>query len=165
MFPLGQRRVYAVETAPLAALAHRLRELVETTEAHEGERDVIARYRAATDCALEPRAGGRAVLEYRDAEGRYRSEGQVHAAKKPEHLTFDLDDLEKTGEGDILVNSSASIPGSRPAGPPVPHDLPRITGNGQRLFDDGLPPTKWPLTNQETGELGETTMTNDREHR
>lgn len=150
VFPLGQRRVYAVETAPLAALARRLRELVETTEAHEGERDVIARYRAAieaesavadrdrwadgrtmsfervlaaprdvvwrhwvdpdllaswwappsmtvTDCALEPRAGGHAVLEYRDAEGRYRSEGQVHAAKEPERLVFDLSVLDAAG--------------------------------------------------------------------
>src|SRR3954447_6733339 len=42
--PLGQRRVYAVETAPLVALERRLRKLVETTEAHEGERDVVARY-------------------------------------------------------------------------------------------------------------------------
>lgn len=148
--PLGQRRVYAVETAPLAALARRLRELVETTEAHEGERDVIERYRAAieadsavadrerwadgrtssfervlaaprdvvwrhwvdpdllaswwappsmtvTDCVLEPRAGGRAVLEYRDAEGRYRSEGQVHTAKEPERLVFDLSVFDAAG--------------------------------------------------------------------
>lgn len=49
VFPLGQRRVYAVETAPLAALVDRLRELVETAEAHDGERDVIARYRAAIE--------------------------------------------------------------------------------------------------------------------
>ncbi|NED97719.1 metalloregulator ArsR/SmtB family transcription factor [Phytoactinopolyspora alkaliphila] len=150
VFPLGQRRVYAVETAPLVALARRLQELIEATEAHEGERDVIARYRAAieadskvadrdrwadgrtssfervlaappeavwrywvdpdllaawwvppsmtvTDCTLEPRAGGRAVLEYRDAEGRYRSEGQVHAAQEPAHLTFDLSVLDATG--------------------------------------------------------------------
>ncbi|WP_116046693.1 metalloregulator ArsR/SmtB family transcription factor [Amycolatopsis palatopharyngis] len=150
VFPLGQRRVYAVETGPLAALARRLRELVETAEAHAGERDVIARYRAAieaesavadrerwadgrtfsferllaaprdvvwrhwvdpdllaswwappsmtvTDCALEPRADGRAVLEYRDAEGRYRSEGKVHAAKEPERLVFDLSVLDAAG--------------------------------------------------------------------
>ena len=49
VFPLGQRRVYALETAPLTALADRLRELVETAEAHAGERDVIARYRAAIE--------------------------------------------------------------------------------------------------------------------
>ncbi|MBB5960432.1 uncharacterized protein YndB with AHSA1/START domain/DNA-binding transcriptional ArsR family regulator [Saccharothrix tamanrassetensis] len=150
VFPLGQRRVYAVETEPLAALSHRLRQLVEATEAHEGERDVIARYRAAieaesavadrdrwadgrtfsfervlavprdvvwrhwvdpdllaswwappsmtvTDCVLEPLEGGRAVLEYRDAEGRYRSEGKVHAAKEPERLVFDLSVLDAPG--------------------------------------------------------------------
>ncbi|SFB13949.1 Uncharacterized conserved protein YndB, AHSA1/START domain [Amycolatopsis marina] len=150
VFPLGQRRVYAVEAAPLAALARRLRELVEATEAHGSERDVIARYRAAidadsavadrqrwadgrafsfervlpaprefvwrhwvdpdllaswwappsmtiTDCALEPRAGGRVVLEYRDAEGRYRSEGKVHTASKPERLAFDLSVLDASG--------------------------------------------------------------------
>lgn len=150
VFPLGQRRVYAVEAAPLAALAHQLLELVETTEEHQSERDVIARYRAAieaesaaadrqrwadgrtfsfervlptspdvvwrhwvdpdllaswwaptpmtvTDCALEPRAGGRAVLEYRDAEGRYRSEGQVHTAKEAERLVFDLSVLDAAG--------------------------------------------------------------------
>jgi uncharacterized protein YndB with AHSA1/START domain len=151
VFPLGQRRVCAVETAPLRALERRLRELAETAEAHEGERDVIARYRAAieaesavadrerwadgrtfsfervlaaspgalwrhwadpellacwwapppmtiTDCALEPRPGGRAVLEYRDPEGRrYRSEGRVHAAMEAEHLAFELSVLDASG--------------------------------------------------------------------
>lgn len=149
-FPLGQRRVYAVETAPLRALQRGLRELVETSEAHEDERGVIARYRDAieaesavadrerwadgrtfsfervlaappevvwrhwvdpdllaswwappsmtvTDCALEPKAGGRAVLDYRDAEGRYRSEGRVHAATDAEHLAFDLSVLDAAG--------------------------------------------------------------------
>ncbi|MFJ6671277.1 metalloregulator ArsR/SmtB family transcription factor [Actinosynnema sp. NPDC091369] len=148
--PLGQRRVYAVDTAPLSALAQRLRELVEAGEAHEGERDVIARYRAAieaetaaadrdrwadgrtfsfdrllaaspdvvwrhwvdadllaswwaptsmtvSECVVEPRPGGRAVLEYRDAEGRYRSEGVVHAAAEPERLVFDLSVLDAAG--------------------------------------------------------------------
>lgn len=150
VFPLGQRRVYAVESAPLATLAGRLRELVETTEAHQGERDVIAQYRASidtesahadrerwadgrtfsfervlaappavvwrhwvdpellaswwapqsmsiTECGLEPRPGGRVVLEYRDAEGQYRSEGQVHVAKEPEHLVFNLSVLDAAG--------------------------------------------------------------------
>ena len=141
--PLGQRRVYALQAEPLRALEQRLRELVETTEAQAGARDVIARYRAAieadaavadrerwaddrtysfqrsldappslvwrhwvqpdllaswwapgpmviTECRLEPRPGGRAVLEYRDADGRYRSEGRVHVADSPKHLVFDL---------------------------------------------------------------------------
>ncbi|ALG07062.1 metalloregulator ArsR/SmtB family transcription factor [Kibdelosporangium phytohabitans] len=144
VFPLGQRRVYALDAAPLTALAARLGELAETTDAHRGEREIIARYRATieaetaladrdrwadgrafsfervlpvpravvwqhwvdpgllaswwappsmaiTECALEPKPGGRAVLEYRDAEGRrYRSGGAVHTAKKPEHLVFEL---------------------------------------------------------------------------
>lgn len=150
VFPLGQRRVYAVETAPLNALARRLGELVVTAGAHADDRDVIARYRAAieaesavadrerwadgrtfsfervlaaprdvvwrhwvdpdllaawwappsmtvTDGVLEPEPGGRAVLEYRDAEGRYRSEGQVRAAKEPGHLAFDLAVLDAAG--------------------------------------------------------------------
>ncbi len=148
--PLGQRRVYAIEGAPLVAFAGRLRELVETIQAHEGERDVVARYQAAiaaetaladrdrwadgrsfalervlaaapadvwrhwtdpgllaswwappsmtvTECLLEPREGGRVVLEIRDAEGRYRSEGQVRAAEEPEHLAFDLSVLDPAG--------------------------------------------------------------------
>ena len=49
VFPLGQRRVYAVETAPLKTLEGRLRELAATAEAHQGDRDVIARYRAAIE--------------------------------------------------------------------------------------------------------------------
>jgi uncharacterized protein YndB with AHSA1/START domain/DNA-binding transcriptional ArsR family regulator len=164
VYPLGQRRVYALETAPLTTLANRLRELVETTEAHKDERDVIARYRAAieadaavadrerwadgrvfsfervlaaprqvvwrhwvdpdllaswwvppsmtvTDCRLEP--NGRAVLDYRDAEGRrYRSEGTVHTATAPERLGFDLSvrdpQVKFTGHYDLTL---AAAPG------------------------------------------------------
>ncbi|WP_410654275.1 metalloregulator ArsR/SmtB family transcription factor [Amycolatopsis sp. lyj-112] len=150
VFPLGQRRVYAIEGAPLKSLEGRLRELAETIEANHGERDVLARYRASieadsaaadrerwadgrsfsfdrllaaprdvvwrqwtdpdlltswwappsmtvTDCAIEPWPGGRAVLDYRDAEGWYRSAGKVHAATEPEHLEFDLSVLDKAG--------------------------------------------------------------------
>ena len=75
-------------------------------------------------------------------------------------------DLKATGEGDILVNSSASI-----IKPLLAADLldqlnlmifPEIAGGGQRLFDDGLPATKWTLTHQETGEMGEIAMVYDR---
>jgi uncharacterized protein YndB with AHSA1/START domain/DNA-binding transcriptional ArsR family regulator len=151
VFPLGQRRVYALEKAPLQALEGRLRGLVESVEAHADERDVIARYRAAieaeaavadgerwadgrtfsferllpalrdvvwrhwvdpdllaswwavpsmtvADCTLEPTPGGRALLVYRDAEGRrYPSEGRVHVAEDPEHLAFDLSVLDAAG--------------------------------------------------------------------
>jgi uncharacterized protein YndB with AHSA1/START domain/DNA-binding transcriptional ArsR family regulator len=150
VFPLGQRRVYALEVAPLQAFERRLRELIQATEAHAGDRDVLTRYRAAieaaaaaadreqwadgrtfsfekvlaaprdvvwrhwvdptllaawwvppsmtvTACVLEPKPGGRAVLEYRDAEGRYRSKGHVYTAREPEHLVFDLSVLDAAG--------------------------------------------------------------------
>ncbi|SEH02602.1 RibD C-terminal domain-containing protein [Nonomuraea solani] len=75
-------------------------------------------------------------------------------------------DLKATGAGDILVNSSASI-----IKPLLAADLldrlylmifPEIAGGGGRLFDDGLPATKWTLTHQETGALGEMAMVYDR---
>jgi len=75
-------------------------------------------------------------------------------------------DLKAAGEGDILVNSSASI-----IKPLLAADLldrlylmvfPEITGGGQRLFDDGLPATTWTLAHQETGSLGEMAMVYDR---
>ncbi|GIH61941.1 dihydrofolate reductase family protein [Microbispora siamensis] len=75
-------------------------------------------------------------------------------------------DLKATGGGDILVNSSVSV-----IKPLLSADLldrlylmifPQIAGGGGRLFDDGLPATKWTLTHQETGELGEIAMVYDR---
>ncbi|GAA5063956.1 SRPBCC domain-containing protein [Nocardia callitridis] len=148
--PLGQRRIAALEAAPLRAFDHRLRALLATAEANEGERDTISRYRAAlaaesaaaqqdswadgrtfsfdrefsstpdtvwrywtepdllaawwapssmtvTECLLEPTPGGRAILEYRDAEGRYRSEGAVRVATRPERLVFELTVLDAAG--------------------------------------------------------------------
>src|SRR5579875_2691226 len=49
VFPLWQRRVYALEPAPLQALHDQLRKLVDATAAHAGERDVIARYKSAIE--------------------------------------------------------------------------------------------------------------------
>ncbi|EMD23309.1 metalloregulator ArsR/SmtB family transcription factor [Amycolatopsis azurea] len=151
VFPLGQRRVYAVEAARLKDFEGQLRALIATIEANEGERDVLTRYQAAisestaaadrdrwadgrafsfdrllaaprndawrhwtepallaswwappsmtiTDCVIEPWAGGRAVLDYRDAEGRYRSAGEVRAATELEHLEFDLSVLDAKGD-------------------------------------------------------------------
>ncbi|MQA96966.1 MAG: riboflavin biosynthesis protein RibD [Streptosporangiales bacterium] len=75
-------------------------------------------------------------------------------------------ELKAAGGGDILVNSSASV-----IKPLLAADLldrlylmiaPEIAGGGQRLFDDGLPATKWTLSYQETGELGEMAMVYDR---
>lgn len=121
-----------------------------TIDAHAGERDVVARYRATIeaeavvadrerwadgrsfsfervltappdfvwrhwadpdllaswwappsmtviDGAIEPRPGGRVVLDYRDAEGRYLSSGEVHTAREPERLVFDLSVLDGAG--------------------------------------------------------------------
>ncbi|MFG2087035.1 MULTISPECIES: dihydrofolate reductase family protein [unclassified Spirillospora] len=75
-------------------------------------------------------------------------------------------ELKATGGGDILVNSSASLIKAL-----LSADLldrlylmisPEITGGGQRLFDDGLPASRWTLAHQETGELGEMAMVYDR---
>ncbi|MEV6623660.1 dihydrofolate reductase family protein [Amycolatopsis sp. NPDC051106] len=77
-----------------------------------------------------------------------------------------IKDLKATGSGDILVNSSASV-----IKPLLATDLidrlylmvcPEIAGGGPRLFDDGLPPSKWRLAHHETGELGETALVYDR---
>ena len=74
--------------------------------------------------------------------------------------------LKATGAGDILVNSSASVIKAL-----LSADLldrlylmifPEIAGGGKRLFDDGLPASKWTLTHQETGELGEIALVYDR---
>ncbi|MFD3746286.1 metalloregulator ArsR/SmtB family transcription factor [Nocardia sp. NPDC058633] len=170
-FPLGQRRVYAVESAPLQELARRLTDLVETICANADERDVVERYRAAialesvaadrdrwadgrsftfervlsashdlvwqhwtnpslleswwappsmtiTDCVVEPKEGGRAALDYRDAEGRrYRSEGRVTAARRPGHLEFDLSVLDSAGAvsftGHYALTLVEQSPGTR----------------------------------------------------
>ncbi|MGK9220218.1 MULTISPECIES: metalloregulator ArsR/SmtB family transcription factor [unclassified Microbacterium] len=45
--PLGQRRVYALETSPLRAAANRLANLLQQADAHADEREVLDRYRAA----------------------------------------------------------------------------------------------------------------------
>ena len=78
-------------------------------------------------------------------------------------------DLGTTGEGDILVNSSASIIKALLSADLLDRlylmILPEITGGGQRLFEDGLPPSKWTLTHHETGELGEIAVVYDRTRR
>lgn len=71
VFPLGHRRVYALEATALEELEHRLHELVATTRAHAGDLDVISRYQAAieTEAGRADRAGwadGRAFSFDRD---------------------------------------------------------------------------------------------------
>lgn len=75
-------------------------------------------------------------------------------------------ELKATGEGDILVNSCPSVIKPLLAAGLLDRlylmIFPEIAGGGQRLFDDGLPASKWTLTHQETGELGEIAMVYDR---
>jgi dihydrofolate reductase len=75
-------------------------------------------------------------------------------------------ELKATGEGDILVNSSASVIRALLSADLLDRlyllVLPEILGGGQRLFDDGLPSSKWKLTHQEIGDLGEIAMVYDR---
>jgi dihydrofolate reductase len=75
-------------------------------------------------------------------------------------------DLKADGEGDILVNSSASVIKALLAADLLDRlylvICPEIAGGGERLFDDGLPGSKWTVTHQETGELGELALVYDR---
>jgi len=77
-----------------------------------------------------------------------------------------LADLKATGEGDILINTSASVIKAALAADLVDRlyliVCPEITGAGERLFDDGLPASKWTLTHREIGESGEMALTYDR---
>ncbi|TFI30698.1 dihydrofolate reductase family protein [Streptomyces sp. 4R-3d] len=75
-------------------------------------------------------------------------------------------DLKATGEGDILVNSSPTVIKALLAADLIDRlyllICPEIAGGGQRLFEDGLPGTRWRLADQRTGELGEMALVYDR---
>lgn len=75
-------------------------------------------------------------------------------------------ELKATGEGDILVNSSASIIKALLSADMLDRlylmVCPEIVGGGQRLFDDGVPGSNWTLTHQRTGERGEIALIYDR---
>jgi dihydrofolate reductase len=75
-------------------------------------------------------------------------------------------ELRSTGAGDILVNSSASIIKALLSADMIDRlylmICPEIRGGGQRLFDDGLPGTKWTLAHREVGKLGEMALIYDR---
>jgi dihydrofolate reductase len=74
--------------------------------------------------------------------------------------------LQSDGEGDILVNSSASVIKALLAADRLDRlylmICPEIAGGGERLFEDGLPASRWALTHHETGELGEMALVYDR---
>ncbi|MFJ5264687.1 dihydrofolate reductase family protein [Streptomyces sp. NPDC088387] len=75
-------------------------------------------------------------------------------------------ELKANGEGDILVNSSATVIKALLAADRIDRlyllICPEIAGGGPRLFDDGLPSSQWQLTHQETGKLGEIAAVYDR---
>ncbi|MFD8103053.1 dihydrofolate reductase family protein [Nocardia fluminea] len=74
--------------------------------------------------------------------------------------------LKATGTGDILVNSSPTVIKDLLAADLIDRLYlllcPEIAGDGQRLFDDGLPSSRWTLTRHDVGELGEMALTYDR---
>ncbi|MEE4023558.1 metalloregulator ArsR/SmtB family transcription factor [Gordonia sp. PKS22-38] len=49
VFPLGQRRVYALEAQPLRDLRERVDDLISAVEAHAADREALANYRTAID--------------------------------------------------------------------------------------------------------------------
>ena len=67
-------------------------------------------------------------------------------------------DLRAAEGGDILVLSSASVIKALLAADQVDRlaltVFPVFLGGGPRLFDDGLPAGRWPLTSQQAGEHG-----------
>lgn len=75
-------------------------------------------------------------------------------------------DLKSAGEGDILVNNSVSVMRQLLAADLLDRLFlmicPEIAGGGKRLFEDGLPSSKWTVTRQEIGELGELALIYDR---
>jgi dihydrofolate reductase len=75
-------------------------------------------------------------------------------------------ELKSSGSGEILVNSSPSVIKALLSADQVDRlylmITPEIAGGGERLFEDGLPASKWTLTHHETGDLGETAVVYDR---
>lgn len=75
-------------------------------------------------------------------------------------------ELKAGGTGDILVNNSASVIKALLAANLLDRIylmiVPEIAGGGQRLFEDGLPPSKWVLSRKESGTLGEIALIYDR---
>lgn len=75
-------------------------------------------------------------------------------------------DLKQRGEGDILVNSSASIIKALFKADMIDRlylmICPEIAGAGERLLNDGLIATKWTLARKDAGDLGELALIYDR---
>jgi dihydrofolate reductase len=77
-----------------------------------------------------------------------------------------VESLRKEDGGDILVLSSASVIKALLAADQVDRlsimIFPELVGGGVRLFDDGLPASKWTLARHQVGELGEISLAYDR---
>ncbi|MFD5179964.1 dihydrofolate reductase family protein [Nocardia sp. NPDC058379] len=75
-------------------------------------------------------------------------------------------ELKTSGTGDILVNSSPSVIADLLAADLIDRlyllICPEIAGGGARLFDDGLPGTRWTVAHHAVGELGEVALVYDR---
>ncbi|UMG92079.1 dihydrofolate reductase family protein [Nocardioides sp. TF02-7] len=75
-------------------------------------------------------------------------------------------ELRDVGVGDILVNSSPSVIQELLAADEVDRlellVVPELAGGGTRLFEAGLPATRWTLARHEAGEQGELSLTYDR---
>ncbi|GAB3644488.1 dihydrofolate reductase family protein [Glycomyces tarimensis] len=75
-------------------------------------------------------------------------------------------ELKASGEGDILVNCSASVIKDLLSADLLDRlylmMVPEIAGGGRRLFEDGLPATKWTLAHHAAGDLGEIALVYDR---
>ncbi len=124
----------------------------------------------ATDETADPRDRGYAqwlvgadkvVLSTTRTELPYERTRVVNAP-----ATNVVNDLKASGTGDILVNTSPSILKPLLAADMVDRLFlmicPEIAGGGARLFDDGLPASRWTLTSQESGDLGELALVYDR---
>ncbi|MFF9623767.1 dihydrofolate reductase family protein [Streptomyces griseosporeus] len=77
-----------------------------------------------------------------------------------------VEDLKSSDGGDILVLSSASVIKALLAADKVDRlaltVFPVFLGGGPRLFDDGLPASRWALVSQTTGEHGTLALVYDR---
>jgi dihydrofolate reductase len=75
-------------------------------------------------------------------------------------------ELRRTGQGNVLVNSSASVIKALLAADLLDRlyllVVPVVAGGGPRLFDDGLPASTWAVTQQEAGGSGEVAVVYDR---
>lgn len=77
VFPLGQRRVYAIETGPIQLVRGSFDNLLATAEAHVAEREIVAKYWAAIQ------ADASEADKDRWADGRYFSFNRTIAYPRP----------------------------------------------------------------------------------